>query len=160
MTTAPTLLPPRHDRSAHLDRGAPTDLVLVAHGTRDAAGAATSHRIREAVAAQLPGVHVELAYVDVQEPRVAQVVAARAAAGRRVAVVPLLLSMGYHVQVDVLGAVAPHALAATSGALGPHPLLVQALIERLVQGGAKPGDAIVLAAAGSSRPRPLPTRRP
>lgn len=46
--------------------GSPTDLVLVAHGTRDKAGRATSLAIRAAVADRLPGVDVDIAYIDVQ----------------------------------------------------------------------------------------------
>lgn len=129
----------------------PTDLVLVAHGTRDRAGRATSSAIRDAVADRLPGVEVDIAYVDVQEPHVDEVVAAHARTGRGVAVVPLLLSVGYHVQVDVTRAVAPHPNTAASGALGPHPLLADILADRLWQAGALPGDAVVLGAAGSSR---------
>lgn len=130
-----------------LDTGSPTDLVLVAHGTRDKAGRATSLAIRAAVAARLPGVDVDIAYIDVQAPHVGDVVTRHARTGRRVAVVPLLLSLGYHVEVDVRGAVAPHPNAAASGPLGPHPILA----DRLWEAGAQPGDAVVLAAAGSSR---------
>ncbi len=129
----------------------PTDLVLVAHGTRDAAGAATTRAVRDAVAQRLPGVDVRLAFVDVQNPTVRDVVGARARAGRRVAVVPLLLSIGYHLEVDVTAAVAPHPRVASSAALGPHPLLTQALVDRLTEAGATSGDDLVLAAAGSSR---------
>lgn len=139
-------------RTARGDDSA-TDLVLVAHGTRDPAGAATSRAVRDAVAQRLPEVDVRLAFVDVQKPTVGDVVEARARAGRRVAVVPLLLSIGYHLEVDVTGAVAPHPRAASSGALGPHPLLTRALVDRLLEAGATSDDDIVLAAAGSSRSR-------
>ena len=134
-----------------LDTGSPADLVLVAHGTRDKAGRATSLAIRAAVAARLPGVDVDIAYIDVQAPHVGDVVTRHARTGRRVAVVPLLLSLGYHVEVDVRGAVAPHPNAAASGPLGPHPILADILADRLWEAGAQPGDAVVLAAAGSSR---------
>lgn len=71
-------------------------------------------------------------------------------------VVPLLLSGGFHVSVDVAAAVedrgpgAGRATAATP--LGPDPRLVDLLVERLAEAGLRPDDAVVVAAAGSSRP--------
>lgn len=72
---------------------------------------------------------------------------------RPVVVVPLLLSTGFHTNVDISRAVGAHpGLAVATGALGPHELLADVLHDRLTTGGAQPGDAVVLAAAGSSDP--------
>jgi sirohydrochlorin ferrochelatase len=65
-------------------------------------------------------------------------------------VVPLLLSSGYHVRVDVAEAVAGADAVATRP-LGPDQRLVHLLADRVAAAG--PADAVVLAAAGSSDDR-------
>jgi sirohydrochlorin ferrochelatase len=93
------------------------------------------------------------AFVDVQPPTVVDVVAQLTSDGRSAVVVPLLLSGGYHVHVDIAGAVAGADSAVAARPLGPDPRLVEVLHDRLVQAGADPADprtAVVLAAAGSS----------
>lgn len=73
--------------------------------------------------------------------------------GRRVVVVPLLLSPGYHHRVDIPEAIrSTRPDAAQAAVLGPDPLLAVALADRLAEAGRRPGDAVVLAAAGSSDP--------
>ncbi|MCQ7029814.1 CbiX/SirB N-terminal domain-containing protein, partial [Escherichia coli] len=88
--------------------------------------------------------------VDVQPPTVVDVVAGLAASGQAAVVVPLLLSGGYHVHVDIAGAVAGSARTVAARPLGPDPRLVAVLHDRLLRAGADPGDpltAVVLAAA-------------
>lgn len=130
-------------------------LLLCSHGTRNPSGRATVGTLCAALRARRPGLDVRLAFVDVHGPYVADKVAAVIASGRSVVVVPVLLSTGYHVQVDVGRAVAPFADATSTGPLGPHPLLADVLADRLREAGGQPGDAVVLAAAGSSRPATL-----
>jgi sirohydrochlorin ferrochelatase len=92
----------------------------------------------------------------VQPPTVVDVVAELSASGRAAVVVPLLLSGGYHVHVDIAGAVAGAEGAIAARPLGPDARLVAVLRDRLVEAGADPRDpltAVVLAAAGSSDPR-------
>jgi sirohydrochlorin ferrochelatase len=127
-------------------------VVVVAHGTRDAAGVAVAHQLVDALRARLPGEMVLLSFVDVLGPSVREVVAS---APGPVTVVPAFLGCGYHVRTDV-----PREVNATgrrdvtiSAALGPHPLLVTAMADRLRVAGWCRGDAVVLAAAGSSDPR-------
>ncbi|MBV8541891.1 MAG: sirohydrochlorin chelatase [Pseudonocardiales bacterium] len=124
-------------------------VVVAAHGTRDPAGVAVARRLAGALRARLPGRPVLLAFVDVLGPGVRE---ALAGAPGPVTVVPAFLSSGYHVRTDV-----PSQVAATgrrdvtvSAALGPHPLLVGAMADRLRAAGWRRGDAVVLAAAGSS----------
>jgi sirohydrochlorin ferrochelatase len=103
-----------------------------------------------------PGLVTTAAFVDVQPPTVVDVVADLAASGRAAVVVPLLLSGGYHVHVDIAGAVAGADGAVAARPLGPDPRLVAVLHDRLLAAGADPKDpltAVVLAAAGSSDPR-------
>lgn len=129
-------------------------LLACAHGTRSPAGRAAVQRLVDAVAARLPGVEVVPTWVDVQTPDLAA--RTREYAGRPAVVVPLLLSAGYHVYVDVAGAVAADDLHRVSGALGPDRELARLLARRVHEACARAGaplgerDAVVLAAAGSS----------
>ena len=124
-------------------------LIACSHGTDDATGRAVVAGIVEGVRALRPGLDVRPAFVDVQEPEVGRVVERVEAEGRTAVVVPLLLSAGYHVHVDIAAAVAGRP-AAVAAALGPDVRLIGCVVDRLRASGAGPGDAIVLAAAGSS----------
>jgi sirohydrochlorin ferrochelatase len=132
-------------------------LVIVAHGSRDEAAHACVGDIADGVGAVLPDVPVRVGYVDVRPPTVADAVADLRAAGLTGAVVvPAFLASGYHVRTDL-----PAQLAACGSdparfrvtpALGPDPLLARAAVRRLAEAGWRYGDAVVLAAAGSSDP--------
>jgi sirohydrochlorin ferrochelatase len=130
--------------------------VACAHGTRDPGGRRLIAELALAARRLRPGVSTTAAFVDVQPPSVADVVAGLAAEGRPAVVVPLLLSGGYHVHVDIARAVQAHDTARAARPLGPDPRLVAVLADRLEAAGADPRDrstAVVLAAAGSSDPR-------
>jgi sirohydrochlorin ferrochelatase len=136
--------------------GAPPVLVACAHGTRNPTGRRLVAELALAARRLRPGLETTAAFVDVQPPTVVDVVAGLAAADRPAVVVPLLLSGGYHVHVDIAGAVAAHAGAVAARPLGPDARLVAVLDDRLRAAGADPRDpltAVVLAAAGSSDPR-------
>ena len=127
-------------------------VVVAAHGTRDPAGVAVAGQLTDALRERLPGSSVLLAFVDVLGPAVRDVVSS---VPGPVTVVPAFLTCGYHVRTDV-----PREVAATgrrdviiTAALGPHPLLVGAMADRLRAAGWCPGDAVVMAAAGSSDER-------
>lgn len=127
-------------------------LVGCSHGTDSITGRAAITSILDDVRRARPDLDVREAFVDVQTPEVGDVVAGALADAGAAVVVPLLLSAGFHVHVDIAAAVEP-AGAAASGALGPDPRLVAVLVDRLTAAGAGVGDAVVLAAAGSSDPR-------
>jgi sirohydrochlorin ferrochelatase len=134
----------------------PPVLIACAHGTRSPTGRRLVAELALAARRLRPGLTTTAAFVDVQPPTVADVVRELTAAGRPAVVVPLLLSGGYHVHVDIARAVegAPTAVAARP--LGPDERLVDVLHDRLLAAGADPRDpltAVVLAAAGSSDPR-------
>jgi sirohydrochlorin ferrochelatase len=118
-------------------------LVAVAHGTRSPAGQAQIRDLADAVSCRRPDIDVRLCYVDVQYPRVADTVRATETA----VVVPLLLSSGYHVRVDIAEAVEGRDAVVTPP-LGPDPVLLESLSRHL-----RGTDAVVLAAAGSTDPR-------
>lgn len=127
-------------------------LIACSHGTSNAQGAAEVNALRDAIAALRPGLDVRESYVDVQQPDLVDVVAGLPA-GEPAVVVPLLLSVGYHVKVDIARAVKsrPGSLAAAAP-LGPDPRLAALLDQRLREAGVTDRDAVVLAAAGSSNP--------
>lgn len=127
-------------------------LVGCSHGTDDAAGRGVVAGLLAGLRAARPGLDVRAAFVDVQAPAVADVVGEVVAGGGRAVVVPLLLSAGYHVHVDVAAAVAGRA-AVAAGTLGPDVRLVGCLVDRLRDAGAGRGDSVVLGAAGSSDAR-------
>jgi sirohydrochlorin ferrochelatase len=137
-------------------------LIACAHGTSNAQGAAEVNALRDAIAALRPGLDVREAYVDVQQPDLVDVVAGLpsgsaaggepGAAGASAVVVPLLLSVGYHVKVDIAKAVKSRPGTVAAAPLGPDPRLAALLDQRLREAGVTDNDAIVLAAAGSSNP--------
>lgn len=127
-----------------------TRLVTVAHGTRNPVGNLVAAEITAAAAARLhtPGTS---SYVELCEPLLADVMAA---ATTETVVVPLLLSRGYHVAVDLPAAALRSAGSVTlTPPLGPHPLLARALAARLIEAGARVGDPVVLVSAGSRDPQ-------
>ena len=110
--------------------------------------------LRLAIAKSRPEIEVRAAHVDVHKPALNDVVQRFAAQGRSIVVVPLLLSTGFHVRVDIARAVeSATGPAVAAAALGPDPVLVRVLQQRLAESGAGPDDPVVLAAAGSSDPR-------
>lgn len=130
-------------------------LLLVAHGSRSDAADAVIRSLAAAVAARGP--RVEICYVDVRGPKVVEAVTALQDQGCDGAVVvPAFLAAGYHVRTDLPAqlaeAGADPARFRTTPAMGPDPLLARAAHSRLVEAGWRPGDAVVLAAAGSSDP--------
>lgn len=126
-------------------------LIACSHGTSSEAGRRAIRTLIDQVRAILPDVDVEEAFVDVQTPEVADVVARVAASGPAV-VVPILLSTGYHTRVDIAKAVESFDTVTAAPALGPHDLLALVLEDRLSDAASHFDDHIVLAAAGSSNP--------
>jgi len=126
-------------------------LVAASHGTSDPAGQRAVAGLVAAVRAANPGLSVLDSFVDVQSPDVPETMAGLPPQVP-VAIVPLLLSAGYHVHVDLADAAraaAPREVQ-VSGALGPDRRLAAVLARRLYEAGLDSGDRVVLAAAGSS----------
>jgi sirohydrochlorin ferrochelatase len=130
-----------------LARRQPPTLLAVAHGTRSPYGQAQTRQLIGAVARRRPSLDVRVAYVDVQQPRLADAVPGL---GGPAVVVPLLLTSGFHARVDIAGGI-DGADAVASPPLGPDPRLGTLLSHGLTAAG--PADAVVLAAAGSTDPR-------
>src|SRR5690554_2218526 len=142
------------DRRTDHEGGTMTDvLIACSHGTDDARGRAAVATIVADVARLAADVDVREAFVDVQDPSLVDVAAATRA-DEDVVIVPLLLSAGFHTYVDIAEA-AQSSGATAAGALGPDDRLVDLLVERLHEAGARPDDAVILAAAGSSDARAI-----
>ena len=123
-------------------------LVCCSHGTDSVDGRAVISAIVDA-ARELVQVPTHETYVDVQQPQVDEVVASF---DDPAVIVPLLLSPGFHTSVDIGRAAASRPGVVATGTLGPDPLLVDVLVDRLAAAGLRDGDRVVLAASGSSRP--------
>jgi sirohydrochlorin cobaltochelatase len=128
---------------------APAPLVLVGHGTKDAAGVAAfgafTRRLGALFAPQ--GIEVAGGFIELSAPPLREAVAGLAASGhRQLVAVPLVLSAASHAKGDI-----PAALARESARhpglsweygrpLGPHPVLLELLAERIA---ARPATAAV-----------------
>jgi sirohydrochlorin ferrochelatase len=163
-------------RHSPLSHAAWPPLVAVAHGSSDPRAAAAITELIGLVTARarrwLPGLQARAAYLGHALPSVPDVLAALCREGAedqperdaRAVVLPLLLTAAYHSDADLpavlrrAGARLPRLRIACGEPLGPHQGLLRALDRRLAgagvpSGGAGPaGTAVVLAAAGSSRP--------
>ncbi|HZX03228.1 sirohydrochlorin chelatase [Kribbella sp.] len=131
-----------------------TDLIAVAHGTADARGLRVVHELVRQLAVLRPDVPISLGFVDLVTPALPALVRRITEDTDQAVVVPLLLSSGYHVYVDVAAEARRYpGRVHAAAALGPDPVLVDVLADRL--GDLSRIDQVVLAAAGSSDPRAL-----
>ena len=126
-------------------------LIACAHGTRNAEGQAAIRRVMAEIETLRPGLRVVEAYVDVQEPELGGVVEGLPE-GTAAVVVPLLLSTGFHIKVDVPKAIKSRAEVVAARPLGPDPRLAELLATHLRAAGLQENDGVLLAAAGSSLP--------
>lgn len=84
------------------DDFAPDALLLAAHGTRDAAGLAQTRELRRLITSRVPGLPVELGFLELADPSIAEAVARLISGGaRRVTVAPLLLFAAGHAKDDI-----------------------------------------------------------
>lgn len=126
-------------------------LIAISHGTSSPDGQRAVAGLVEALAAAEPGLGVAGGFVDVQQPDVRATLDA-VDDDRAAVVVPLLLSAGYHVHVDLRKSLAQTTdrETALARALGPDDRLVTGLARRLREAGLRSSDRVVLACAGSS----------
>ncbi|CAM3350992.1 sirohydrochlorin chelatase [Nocardioides dubius] len=128
-------------------------LITVAHGTRRRGGPLVAMGLTARAGRRL-GVPAATSFIELSRPFFDQVLRQEFAAPP--VIVPLLLSGGVHLGNDI-----PETIRTVGGpailapALGPHPLLAEVLVRRLLGSGAKPDEPVVLAAAGSSQPAGL-----
>jgi sirohydrochlorin ferrochelatase len=140
-------------------------LLLIGHGSRDPRHSRAMSSLAEAVREAEPESAVEVGFLDLCGPSVAEAYGRLLARGGAtherpaVRVVPLFLNAGNHVRQDV-----PQALAAArrvfpvriglsvAAPLGPDPLLEEAFGRRIREAGCWPDDpALDLLTAGATR---------
>ena len=77
-------------------------LVLFAHGSRDAQWAEPFRAIQRRVAAARPDLAVEVAFLEITEPSLADTVSRLTAAGHtRITIAPLFMARGAHLKRDL-----------------------------------------------------------
>lgn len=137
-------------------------LLVVGHGTRDDAGVKDFHAFVDRLAARTPGRHSAGGFIELSPPPLTETVTRLREDGHdRLVAVPLMLVAAGHAKGDIPGALARErarhtGLAFTYGRpLGPHPLLLTLLRERLAAalGDADPATTtVLLVGRGSTDP--------
>ncbi|MGO2749773.1 MAG: sirohydrochlorin chelatase [Pseudoclavibacter sp.] len=133
----------------------PTILVGASHGTDNTDGQAVIRELLRRVQEMRPSVDVVEAFVDVQQPSLVDVLASLPI-DADVVVVPVLLTVGFHTQVDIAEAVAARPRTSVAAPLGPDARLSQLLWERFLEAGGSVDDGVVIAVAGSTAAAAVP----
>jgi sirohydrochlorin cobaltochelatase len=136
-----------------------TVLLGVAHGSKDERSQQVVRDLLGLAEQQRPGLRTASAYIDNATPSIAAAIAELVADGvMDVAVVPLLLTPASHSKTDVAGSVQA-ARVAHPGVrfrygrpIGPHPVLVDVLAQRLTEAGVTASDPVVVVANGALDP--------
>jgi sirohydrochlorin ferrochelatase len=121
----------------------PGTLIVVAPGSRNPAASRTVEALVARLRYRLPDVFVRVAYAGVNRPSLTE---ALAEAPANTVVVSLLLGMGLDAEGDLAAALDGRLVAES---LGPDRLLTGVLEQRLLSAGARPGQPVLLVAAGS-----------
>ena len=109
-------------------------LVLFAHGARDPRWAQPFVKMQAIASQHLPEVKVELAFLELMEPRLPEVVSRLVEQGcARISVVPVFLGQGGHVlrdlppMIEELRAIHPELVLTVADAVGESPAVLQAI---------------------------------
>lgn len=125
-------------------------LIMVAARPRSRQEAWTLRSLNRMTARRLPGVPVVTSYLQSPEDSVTDALAR--ATGPSV-VVPMYLSSSRRVVRDIAMATALSPFSVQlAAALGPDPLVAEAMTMRLLSGGARAQDAVVVAAPAAGDP--------
>ncbi|WP_437279204.1 CbiX/SirB N-terminal domain-containing protein [Sorangium sp. So ce375] len=138
-------------------------LLLIGHGSRDAASNAEFEALVADYAAARPGVAVQHGYIELATPHLADALAALAARVSRVAVVPLFLFAAGHVKNDIplalerARAAHPGVRFSAARPLGVHPALAELAFQRAATAlpddpAARARSALVVVGRGASDP--------
>jgi sirohydrochlorin ferrochelatase len=125
-------------------------LIMCAHGSANPRGRTAFSGLVNAVRREAPDLDVVDAFIDLQEPTIAQVVAETA--GPR-AIVPMMLAYDRPVGVDIVRASHLDPAVSVTAPLGPDWVLAEMGVRRLVEAGARSDDTIVLAAGTATDDR-------
>jgi sirohydrochlorin cobaltochelatase len=142
----------------------PPALLVVGHGTKDAAGAEEFRQFVDRVGKRLAeqGIAAGGGFIELSPPPLADTVAGLVAAGHRsFAAVPLMLVAAGHAKGDIPAALAreqerhPGISVSYGRPLGPHPTLLGVLTQRLdavLDPADRAGTMVVLVGRGSTDP--------
>lgn len=116
-----------------------TAFMLIAHGARETAWAHPLRRIRDSVADGAPGVRVELAFMELMSPDIAECTRQLVAEGvRAIRVVPLFIARGGHLvrdvpeQLEALRALYPGVDLRLLGPVGEAESVMRAMAEHVL----------------------------
>jgi sirohydrochlorin ferrochelatase len=125
-----------------------TTLVLAAHGSADPRSAANARAVADRIRRRRPGLHVRVAFCELNSPRLAGVLTPGAV------VTPLLLADAYHARIDIPRQIACSGVAVRQAdVLGEDERLVSVLYERLAEFGVSTLDpelGVLVVAIGST----------
>jgi sirohydrochlorin ferrochelatase len=125
-------------------------VLIVAHGTHSKLGLDVHHNLLAAIRANRPNSTFALCWLDVASPSLTE--ALRETSGPAV-IVPVLLSIGYHVKRDIPAVIGDRPNTVQVSHLGPDARVVAAVFDRLrATPGWAPGNRTVLIGSGSSDP--------
>ncbi len=117
----------------------PPALVLFAHGARDPQWAEPFRRIQAAIRARRAGCVVELAFLELMQPVLADAIAGLVAAGHRhITVAPLFMAQGGHLRndlprlLDTIRAAHPGVVLTVLPAVGDVDAILDAIADWLV----------------------------
>lgn len=125
-------------------------LILCAHGAESSKGRHALSGLVNAVRREARGLDVVDAFVDVQEPVIADVVSETS--GPR-SLVPLMLTYDRPISVDIVQASHLDHSVTVTPPLGPDWVLAEVGVRRLIEAGARSHDTIVLAAGTATDDR-------
>jgi sirohydrochlorin cobaltochelatase len=140
----------------------PPPLLLAAHGTRDSAGVTAFQALAARVAARVAqdGIEVAGGFIELSEPALREGVSSLTrTSSPRIVAVPLMLVAAGHSKGDIPAALAreqarhPGVSFTYARTLGPHPLLIELLDQRITAALAhNEPPAILVVGRGSSDP--------
>ncbi|MFZ1162742.1 MAG: sirohydrochlorin chelatase [Mycobacterium sp.] len=127
-----------------------TTLVLTAHGSADPRSATNARAVANQIRFMRPGLHVRVAFCDLNTPRLDEVLRPDAV------VTPFLLADAYHARIDIPRQIAGCGAAVRQAdVLGEDARLVAVLHERLAELGITTQDpklGVLVVAIGSTHP--------
>ncbi len=99
-------------------------IILFAHGARDPQWALPFERLRMAVKLRLPGTAVELAYLELMQPALAQAIDNLIDGGaREIDIIPAFMAQGAHLKRDLPALIETAQARHPQAVLSLHPAL-------------------------------------
>ena len=111
-----------------------TALILYAHGARDPDWASPLHRVKAAICALSPETRVEVAFLEIMQPRLQDCAASLADEGfTRIVILPMFIAQGGHIKkdtpviLDALRSSYPQVGFELAGPVGEAEVIVRAI---------------------------------